>query len=146
MESRSEQDLIRIGSAIDKRAKELDKAHLQVLIHAAPVFQCADALSKSIDAILKAIDLKQYREASDIGYGDLCSNFVWMQRTLGSLSTAAFKLSDTISRVAGDSGVPYEQVKPLVDDYFEKQEATQRGQSSAAMHRAEFSDGNEGET
>lgn len=146
MQPQSDQDAVRIKSAIDKRAKELDKAHLQVLIHAAPVFQCADALSKSIDAVLKAIDLKQYQDASDIGYGDLCSNFVWMQRTLGSLSTAAFKLSDTISRVAGDSGVPYEQVKPLVDDYFEKQEAAQRRQPSATIDRSDPTDGNERET
>jgi hypothetical protein len=53
-------------------------------------------------------------------YGDLCSNFAWMQRWLGAMHDAAMKPSDAVSEVAGDCGLAYEQVKPLIVEYIDQ--------------------------
>ena len=108
-----------IKSSISQRAKELEDAFMNVLIHSAPVLQCADLLKKAIDEIVSCIDSDQCEQAADLGYEDLSSNYIWMQRALGSLKDAAMQCSEAISQVAGDCGLAHEQVKPLVVEYFE---------------------------
>ena len=108
-----------IKSSINQRAKELDDAFTNVLIHSAPVLQSADLLKKAIDEIVGSIESDQFEHAADLGYEDLSSNFIWMQRALGSLKDAAMQCSEAIAQVAGDCGLAHEQVKPLVVEYFE---------------------------
>ena len=57
---------------------------MNVLIHSVPVIQSADLLKKAIDEIVGSIEFDQFEHAADLGYEDLSSNFIWMQRALGS--------------------------------------------------------------
>lgn len=114
----SEEQRRLVLQSIDKRAAELKESYLAVLIQAGPVFECADALKKSIDEILAAIDVDQFEHAADLGYGDLCANFVWMQRTLGAVHEAALNCSEAIAKVADDTRLSHEKVKPLVVEFF----------------------------
>ncbi len=116
----SEEQANAIKASISKRAIELEDAYLNVLIQSVPVLTIADALKKSIDEIASSIKSDQFELAADLGYGDLSSNFVWMQRTLGSVNDAAMQCSEAISEVAGDCGLAHEQVKPLVVEFFEQ--------------------------
>ncbi len=115
----SDSQINAIKSSISQRAKELEDAFTNVLIHSVPVLQSADLLKKAIEEIVSCLDWDQYEHAADLGYEDLSSNFIWMQRTLGSLKDAALQCSEAISQVAGDCGLAHEQVKPLVVEYFE---------------------------
>jgi hypothetical protein len=119
-----------VETSIGKRAKEIEDAFTNAMIHSAPVFHCADELRKSIDEILITIESNQIEDAADLGYGDLCSNFVWMQRCLGALHDAALKRSNAISEVAGDCGLAYEQVKPLVVEYIDRINSQKQKQSN----------------
>jgi hypothetical protein len=114
----TQQDAVK--ASIGKRAKELEEAFMDVIIQSVPVFQCADAMKKSIDEILQAIESDQFERAAALGYDAFCSNFVWMQRTLGGMNDAAMQCSEAISGVAVDCGLAHEQVKPLVAEFFER--------------------------
>jgi hypothetical protein len=116
----TEEQIESVQASINKRAHELKESYMSVLIQAVPVLQCADALKKSIDEIVDSIKLDQFEQAADLGYQDLCSNFVWIQRTLGAVHDAAMQCSAAIAEVAGDTGLSHEQVKPLVVEFFKK--------------------------
>ncbi len=115
----SEDQINRIKSSIEKRAKELADAHMDLLIQAGPVLQSADFLKNAIDEIVACVHGDQFELAADLGYKELSSHFIWLQRTLGSLKEAALHCSDAIAEVAGDCGLAHEQVKPLVVEYFQ---------------------------
>ncbi len=55
-----------IKSSISQRAKELEDAFMNVLIHTVPVLQCADLLKKAIDEIVSCIDSDQCEHAADL--------------------------------------------------------------------------------
>ena len=103
--SKIQQDAVQ--ASIAKRAKELEVASLDVIVQSAPVFQSADALKKSINEIMGAIDSDQFEHAAALGYREFCSIFDWMQRTLGGLNDAALQYSDSIFHVAGDGGLAH---------------------------------------
>ncbi len=65
----TQQDAVK--ASIGKRAKELEEAFMDVIIQSVPVFQCADAMKKSIDEILQAIEADQFERAAALGYDDL---------------------------------------------------------------------------
>ncbi|MGN6133014.1 MAG: hypothetical protein ACTHOU_00885 [Aureliella sp.] len=93
---------------------------MNMLIESVPVIQSADALKKSVDEIVGCINSDQFELAADLGYRDLSSNFVWLQRSLGGVKIAALECSQAISDVAGDCGLAFEQVKPFVDQFFQQ--------------------------
>lgn len=78
----------------------------------------AEALARSHDS-LNDIDQKlsdrQYHIASQLGYGDITSNFIFLQRTLGSLQTAYDDKTVLVSKIAGLTKKSYEEVEPFVD-------------------------------
>lgn len=107
-----------IKASIERRAHELEEAYMNVLIQAGPVFQCADAMKKSIDEILEALRADHFAKAAGLGYRDFAANFIWMQRCLGGLNDAAMECSDTVSLVDMDCHLAFEQVYPMVNEYF----------------------------
>lgn len=116
----SEEQKNTVETSIKNRSKELEDAFWDVIIQSTPVYQCADAMKKSIEEILQAIDADQFEKAANLGYRDFCANFVWMQRTLGGINDAAMHFSEAISKVAFDCGLAHEQVKPIVLAFCER--------------------------
>jgi hypothetical protein len=52
---------------------------------------------------------------ANLGYRDVSSEFIFLQRTMGSLLTAAHNRQRFIADIAGESQLPYEVVQPLVE-------------------------------
>lgn len=107
-----------IKASIERRAHELEEAYMNVLIQTGPVSQCADAMKRSIDEILETMRADQFAMAASLGYRDFADNFIWMQRCLGGLNDAAMKCSEAVSLVAMDCHLAFEQVYPMVSEYF----------------------------
>jgi hypothetical protein len=114
----SEVQIEAIKPSIERRATELDESYMNVLIQAGPVSQCADAMKKSINGILKTIQADQFEKAASLGYRDFAANFIWMQRSLGGMNDAAMRCSEVVSLVAMDCHMAFEQVYPFVKEFF----------------------------
>lgn len=81
------------------------------------VSHALDDLRKSLDKIEICLDKRTYSEASSLGYSDVASAFIFLQRTLGGLQQADLQKGELVSEIARKSGVGvYEEVAPFVDD------------------------------
>lgn len=74
-------------------------------------------LRKALDKIALCLDERTYQEAASLGYSDVASAFIFLQRTLGGLQHAYNQKEQLVSEIALKSGVGvYEEVAPFVDD------------------------------
>ncbi len=58
---------------------------------------------------------RQYEAVANLGYEVVSSEFIFLQRTMGSLLTAAHDRQRFISDIAGEAKLTYEIVEPLVE-------------------------------
>ena len=59
---------------------------------------------------------RQYEAVTNLGYRDVASEFIFLQRTMGSLLTAAHRCSSLISDIAGETRLSFEDVEPIVEE------------------------------
>lgn len=112
-------DLIkRIQASIAQRAEQLKEVDFALVIERAGVSQAEDSLRKALDKLKQLLDNDEDEAASDLGYGDISSNYIFLQRTLGSLKLAALNRSSAISDIAGDTGQAYETVAPFALEFM----------------------------
>jgi hypothetical protein len=105
----------RVAAAIKRRSQELDDMEMTLAIESAGVAQAVDALRKALDKVEECLNNRQYEAVANLGYRDVSSEFIFLQRTMGSLLTAAHDRQRFISEIAGESQLPYEVVEPLVE-------------------------------
>ena len=81
------------------------------------VSQALGELKKSLNEVEVCLDKREFLKASSLGYNDVASAFIFLQRTLGGLQHADNQKSQLVSEVAIKSGVgAYEKVEPFIDD------------------------------
>ena len=107
-------EVIRLKDTIDGRISALRDLDQQLVIESAGVAQALDALRKALDVVESRLVEKNYEEVADLGYRDVSSEFIFLQRTMGRLQSVAHELSSAISDIAGESSLSYEQVEPHV--------------------------------
>lgn len=107
-------DVIRLKDTIDGRLSALRGLDQQLAIESAGVAQALDALRKALDEVESRLVEKNHEEVADLGYRDVSSEFIFLQRTMGRLQSAAHELSSAISEIAGGSSLSCEQVEPFV--------------------------------
>jgi len=79
------------------------------------VAQALDDVRKALDAIDEKLTTREYEKAAQLGYGDIGSAYIFLQRTLGGLQHLEGKKDNLIAEIAKASGVPvYEEVAPYV--------------------------------
>ena len=105
----------RVAEAIRRRSQELDDIGMTLAIESAGVAQAVDALRKALDKVEDCLNNRHYEAVANLGYKDVSSEFIFLQRTLGSLLTAAHDRQRLISDIAGESQLSYEVVEPLVE-------------------------------
>ena len=88
---------------------------MTLAIESAGVAQAVDALRKALDKVEDCLNNRQYEAVANLGYRDVSSEFIFLQRTMGSLLTAAHDRQRFISDIAIESQLPYEVVEPLVE-------------------------------
>ena len=73
------------------------------------------ARPKALDKVESCLNSRQYEAVANLGYEDVSSEFIFLQRTMGSLLTAAHDRQHFISDIAGDTKLTHEIVEPLVE-------------------------------
>lgn len=100
-----------IITSMSGRLQEIDE---ELILEAAGVAQAMDQLRKALDELQEKLDARKYSEAAALGYGNIASEFIFLQRTLGALQEASDEKDHFISEIAGQTGQSFEEVLPVV--------------------------------
>lgn len=74
-------------------------------------------LKEGLDKIDECLHQRKYEEASNLGYSEIASSFVFLQRALGGIQGVMADKEKLVSEIALKSGVGiYEEVEPFVDE------------------------------
>jgi hypothetical protein len=81
------------------------------------VAQAIDELKAALDKIDTCLSLENIHKASSIGYDEVASGFVFVQRAIAGLQDAYYAKENLISDIVMQSGAAsYEQVEPFVNE------------------------------
>jgi len=112
--------MISIQNAIEESRDDISDLDDALMMEVVGVAEAIDRLKKALDQLDVCLDKRDFDAAANLGYKDIASNFIFLQRTLGGLQQQANKKSELISDIAvrSDSGV-YEEVAPFVDEILQ---------------------------
>ena len=113
--STDKDEATRINRIIQDYSERLNEISTELLIESAGVSQAVDALRKALDKVEQCQKDRRYEEVANLGYRDVSSEFIFLQRTMGSLLTKSHERSSLISDIACEAKVAYENVEPLVE-------------------------------
>lgn len=106
----------KIKKSIEASMAEIQVVDDGIIGETIGVAQALDHLRKALDKVDECLDKRQYEKASGLGYSDVASEFIFLQRTLGGLQHAYHQKQKLVSEIALKSGVGvYEEVEPFVD-------------------------------
>lgn len=100
--------------ALETHATEFARLDEAIMLDAVGVAQAATDLRVALDAFDDLLDERRLEKAAALGYRDIASAFVFLQRTLGALQGTDHDLSAVVSEVAAATGRSYEDVEPAV--------------------------------
>jgi bifunctional DNA-binding transcriptional regulator/antitoxin component of YhaV-PrlF toxin-antitoxin module len=104
----------KLEATIDAQAAELARLNEAIIMDVVGIAQAAGDLRDALDALDDKLDARDLRGAADLGYRDIASAFIFLQRTLGALNSTDGDLSAAVSEVAWAAGRSYEDVEPAV--------------------------------
>jgi hypothetical protein len=97
------------------RRKDLAALDDEFFAEVVGVAQAIDGLRRALSKVSLALDARQYEKASALGYQEVASEFVFLQRTLGGLQGACVEKERLVQDLAFALRCPYEDVLPKVD-------------------------------
>jgi len=62
-----------------------------------------DDLQKALEKVIDRLKAKDYQAVANLGYGDVSSAYVFLQRVMGGMQMNALKKSALISDIAGEA-------------------------------------------
>ena len=108
-------DLQKIITIIDGKSADIETIDNTILMETVGVAMAIDKLRESLDKVESHLDDREFEKASHVGYQDVAHNFVYVQRTLAGLQTAAYQKEALISHISQEANTSYEDVAPYVD-------------------------------
>ncbi|HKY40311.1 MAG TPA: hypothetical protein VJN18_30465 [Polyangiaceae bacterium] len=121
---------------VASRRNELAALDDEFFAEVVGVAQAIDALRRALSKISMALDTRQYEKASALGYEEVASEFVFLQRTLGGLQGACLKKEGLVQDLAFALRCPYEEVLPKVDALLASARPIDRKQRIANRKKA----------
>jgi hypothetical protein len=118
------------------RSKELAALDDEFFAEVVGVAQAIDALRKALSKLSAALDARQYEKASALGYEEVASEFVFLQRTLGGLQGACLHKEALVQGLAFELRCPYEDILPKVDAQLASARPIDRKQRMANRKKA----------
>ena len=103
-----------LDGILNARAADIACLDEAVVLDMAGVAQAAHEMRAALDALDELLDERRLEGAAALGYRDIASAFVFLQRTLGALQTVDHDLSALVSEVAGAMRCAYEDAEPHV--------------------------------
>lgn len=99
---------------LDERTGELETVDQAMMGEVVGVVQAVDELRRALDALDGQLDDRQFEKAAALGYRDIASAFIFLQRTLGGLQSAELNRHAFISSIAEELQCAHEDAEPLV--------------------------------
>jgi hypothetical protein len=99
---------------LNARAAELEAVDHAIIGEVIGVAQAIGDIRKSLDALDGLLDERQFEKAAALGYQDIASAFIFLQRTLGGLQSAELDRHAFISSIAEELHCAHEDVEPHV--------------------------------
>jgi len=93
--------------------KEVDE---QLMADVVGVAHSLSDLRKALDKVDECLNTREFEKAASLGYADVSSGFIFLQRTLGALTSAEHSKESLISDIALKSGSNYEEVEPYINE------------------------------
>jgi hypothetical protein len=118
------------------RRKELAASDDEFFAGVGGVAQAIDALRKALSKLNSALDARQYEKASALGYEEVASEFVFLQRTLGGLQGACLHKEALVQGLVFELRCPYEDLLPKVDALLASARPINRKQRIANRKKA----------
>ena len=84
------------------------------MIESAGVAKATDALRKALDKVEQCLDDKQYEEVANLGYRDVSSEFIFLQRTMAIIHDKSLERTRIVQDIAFEAKVAQEKVELLV--------------------------------
>ena len=103
-----------LAAILDVHADEIARIDEALVLDVVGAAQAADELHQALDLLDEHLDARRFDHAAQLGYRDIASAFVFLQRTLGALQGTEHDRSALISDVAGAMGCEWEKAEPHV--------------------------------
>ena len=104
--------LEKIVEELSDKIKEVDDA---LIMDVVGVAQASDKLRAALAELDDHLDQRRFSDAAALGYSDISSNFIFLQRTLGALQASYNRKCSLVSEVARQAQKAFEDVEPFVD-------------------------------
>lgn len=105
----------KINAIIDAKSDAIEQTDQSIIHEAVGVAMALDQLRESLNLVESHMDNREFEQASHVGYNEVAHNFVFMQRTLAGIQSAALQKVSLISSVAHEAKTAYEIVAPYVE-------------------------------
>ena len=104
----------KVASILDARATELKAVDDAIIGEVIGVAQAAGEMRKALDKLDDLLDERQFEKAAALGYEDIATAFIFLQRTLGGLISDKLNRHSFISSIAQELQCAYEDAEALV--------------------------------
>lgn len=99
-----------------KQLEQLKEASNEIIGDSIGTHQAVKQLKKTLDQILNLTHNQKLEEASSLGYNQLASDFIFLQRCLGGLHHTQNKIYSLTSQIAINNKSTFEEVYPEVEN------------------------------
>lgn len=83
------------------------------------VFQALCQLRQALNLMEKSLNDRDYEKASSLGYSEIASEFIFLQRTLGGLQSETIERQKIVQDIAMATRCAYEDVAPYVEQHMD---------------------------
>ncbi len=109
-----------IKTALKNMSEDIKSLDNEMIMEVVGVAQALDELQKAIDKVNICLEKREFSEASSLGYGDVSTAFIFLQRTLGGLQQAEHKKHSLISEFTMQAKLSsYEEAAPFIESMME---------------------------
>lgn len=105
----------KLESAIQNRAEKIKEIDDNLFGDIIGVAEAIGRLKDSLDEIDVKMGERALEEAADLGYRDVASNFIFLQRVLGALKDSCYDKIKLVQDIAVETKYKYEEVEPQVN-------------------------------
>ncbi|MEE9345844.1 MAG: hypothetical protein V3U88_09595, partial [Methylococcales bacterium] len=103
----------KINSLLDGMPEAIETVDEILIIGVCGVAQAVGQLREALDKIDECLDQRQFSKASNLGYKDVASEFIFLQRVLGGLQDCQHDKDKLIQDIALETKTSYETVLPF---------------------------------
>lgn len=114
-----------IESIISDMSEDIQTVDDQLIMDVVGVAQALEQLRKALDKIEECLHQRQFSEASQLGYRDVSSEFVFLQRVLGALQNTQYQKEKLVQDVSLKANISYEKALPFLDKRMDSSKPNQ---------------------